>query len=203
MIKIFIKSSFIVTLFFSTILNADEFVLANDEILKAPLVEKISSIGNEMLAKSGVFVGIVAIDSLNGKKLKDITLSYASNIKKPYVILSLVKKDHLVDIYESDKELLKEFDKEQILSVIPGRGTIIPILANTKKDSTPSYDAALLNGYADIVEQIAQYRKIELKNTIGNSNKNTINVFRAIFYCGILVVVFAFLYYKFRKKYVK
>lgn len=204
MIKLLTKKSiFIVALFISTSLNANNFVLANDGILDKPLVKKISSIGNEMLTKSGVFVGIVAINSLNGKKLKDIALSYTLNLNKPYVILSLVKKEHQVDIYESNKELLKEFDKEQILSIIPGKGTIIPILANTKKDKTPPYDAALLNGYADIVEQMAEYRKINLENAIGNSNKNTLNIFRIIFYFGVLIVIFTFLYYKFKKKYAK
>lgn len=191
------------TLLFSTTLKANDFVLANDNILNKPLVEKISSLGEEMLTKSGIFVGIVALDTLNGKTLKDSTLSYTTNLKKPYIILSLVKKEHLVDIFESDKSLLKYFDKEQVLSIVPGRGTIIPILANTKKDSEPSYDAALLNGYADIVEQIAKNKNIELKNAIGNSNKNTLNIFRTIFYAGVLLVLITFLYYKFRKKYAK
>lgn len=203
MIRLLTKSIFIVALFVYTSLNATNFVLANDGILDKPLVEKISSIGSEMLTKSGVFVGIVAINSLNGKNLRDTTLSYALNLNKPYIILSLVKKEHQVDIYESNKELLKEFNKEQILSIIPGKGTIIPILANTKKDKTPPYDAALLNGYADIVEQIAEYRKIKLENAIGNSNKNTLNIFRIIFYFGVLIVIFTFLYYKFKKKYAK
>lgn len=203
MLKFIIKSSLIATLLFSIPLKANDFILANDNILNKQLVAKISAIGEEMLAKSEIFVGIVALDTLNGKTLKDATLSHTTNLKKPYIILSLVKKEHIVDIFESDKDLLNYFDKNQVLSVIPGRGTIIPILANTKKDSEPSYDAALLNGYADIVEQIAKNKNIELQTAIGNSNKNTINIFRTIFYAGILIVLITFLYYKFRKKYAK
>lgn len=203
MIKFIIKSGLVAALLFANTIFAKDFVLANDEILKDELVHKINALGNEMLTKSGVFVGIVALDSLQDKKLKDISLSFVSNLQSPYVIVSLVKKEHLVDIFESNKELLKEFDKEQVLSIVPGKGTIIPILASAKKDTTPSYDAALFNGYADVVEQIADHRNIKLENAIGNPNKNTINVFRVLFYSGILAVFITFLYYKFRKKFAK
>ena len=50
---------------------------------------------------------------------------------------------------------------------------------------------ALLNGYADLVEQIAASRKIVLESSIGSSNKTTISVVKNLIYgfVGVLVVL--------------
>ena len=58
----------------------------------------------------------------------------------------------------------------------------------TKKkvlDVTP----ALLNGYADIVDQIAAYRKITLESSIGSANKDTLNIIKLLVYGFVAVLV--------------
>lgn len=183
-------------LFFTLKLSANEIILANDGIFNEPLVAKISAIGDEIYQKTGIFLGVAAVEKLNEKSTAQFVSKF--HLNAPFVVLVLSKSDHIVDIIASSSNL--GFDKEQILSVIPGIGTIIPILSSTKKDKPISYDAALFNGYADIAEQIAKSRKITLQNAIGNTNKNTLNLFRMIFYGGILVVLASFIYYKFKAK---
>ena len=62
---------------------------------------------------------------------------------------------------------------------MPWRGTILPILSSKKGDY---FSAAMLNGYADLVEQIAQSKNIELKEAVGSSNKKTFGLLKIIFY---------------------
>lgn len=60
-----------------------------------------------------------------------------------------------------------------MLSPYPGTGSILPILATNKGDI---YNAAILNGYGDMVDRLAQARGIELQHSIGNANRDTINI---------------------------
>lgn len=190
------KFSLILALFFAIKLSANEIILANDEVFGKSLVAKISALGNETYQKTGIFVGIAAVNSLRTNSPLEFVRKF--NLQPPFVVLILSKNEHVVDIIASSENL--GFDKEQILSVMPGVGTIIPILTSIKRDSPVPYDAALFNGYADITEQIAAAKGVKLENAIGNTNKNTINLVRAIFYGGILLVLISFIYYKFKAK---
>lgn len=55
---------------------------------------------------------------------------------------------------------------------------IIPLLTNKKKEVgiTP----ALLNGYAELVEQIAASRNVVLESSIGNANKTAISLVKSL-----------------------
>jgi hypothetical protein len=75
------------------------------------------------------------------------------------------------------------FDKDAVLSPYPWTGTILPLL--TTKKGSDNYTAGMLNGYADIVEQIASAQDITLENAIGSTNKNTLNIVRIIVYATL------------------
>ena len=113
------------------------------------------------------------------------------------MLLTLFLEEKKVDIYAS-LGLEKEFDKESMLSPLPWRGTIIPLLTEKKKvlDVTP----ALLNGYADIVDQIADYRKIKLESSIGSANKNTLGVVKFLVYGFVATLVILMLIRRRRKR---
>lgn len=182
-----------------TLLFADTVILKNDDILHDEAVAKIELIGNELINKTGIFVGIVALNSLDGESVSNTMQQYANTIPyQSYAFILLSKNDKKVEIYQTG-DLLNDFDKEQVLSPYPSKGTILPILVS-KKDDDSVYAAALLNGYADIVEQIAAKRGVELENAIGNTNKNMLNFFRFIIYGSILLVVGVYLYYRFKGK---
>jgi len=167
-------------------LFSKEFVVA-DSILDERAAQKIEEMGEELFRKSGVKVVLIAKEK-GGEDIVTHAKSFAKELKEPYAILTLFLAEQKVDIYHS-KGLEKEFDKEAILSPLPWQGTIIPLLTNKKKEVGVS--AALLNGYADVVEQIAQSRKITLESSIGSSNKTTISIVKLLVYgfVGVLVIL--------------
>ena len=58
------------------------------------------------------------------------------------------------------------------------------------------YNVAILNGYADIVEQIAKSKNIELKSAIGSTNKSLIHYLRYGIYGFLLFVILGYFYQK-------
>ena len=107
------------------------------------------------------------------------------------------KIHYFKDIYAS-AGLEKEFDREALLSPLPWKGTIIPLLTSKKKEVGVS--PALLNGYAELVEEIAQYRKIELESAIGSANKTTINLVRVLLYSFMAIVIVLIIYRRIKSR---
>lgn len=174
---------------------AKEFVL-NDEVIEERAAQKIEEMGQELFQKSGVKVYLIAKKSGNGENIIVFEQNFAQTLTPPYAILTLFLEDQKVDIYHSP-DLAKEFDKESMLSPLPWRGTILPLLTGKKKDVSVS--AALLNGYGDLVDQIASFRKIQLESSIGSANKDTIYLFKFFIY-GFLVVMIILILRKRMKK---
>ena len=164
-------------------------MLFNEGVLNDKVVEQINTIGTELYNKIGVFVAVAVGDMSDFDTIKD----KKNELKAPFALLVLSKSSHKVDIITS-KEVGLFFDKEQVLSPYSGEGTILPILASNKGKDI--YNAAILNGYADITERIARYFNIKLENSIGNANRDTLNVLRIGIY-GFLCI--AALYYVQRK----
>lgn len=165
-------------------------VINKDAILSPEVSAKIAQISSELKEKTGVNTLVIATNDLGKTSPNELVSSL--NLAPPYAVLLLSKavraKDGsihpLVDIIASD-EALKLFDKAQILSPFPERGTILPILTSNKGKDI--YNAALLNGYADLAEQIASSKGVKLQSGIGSANKHTLNFLRYLIY-GFLVV---------------
>ncbi|WP_230055930.1 hypothetical protein [Campylobacter suis] len=188
--KIFIKKGVFYALFLTSSLFADPFVVNDDKILNEQVSLKLESIGAELKQKTDVKLVVAAFENLNDKSLEQAFKE--QNLSQPYVFLILEKAHKKVEIFADDTSL-RLFDKEQVLSPFPESGTILPILVSNKGKDV--YNAALLNGYADIAEQIAKSKKVELQTSIGNANKNVLNSLRIFFYASI-VVVLGFMIYK-------
>ena len=161
------------------------FVINNDEILSQKVSVKLNEIGSELYAKSGInlAVGVYKDGELEA-------LFKEQNLSSPYAFLLLIKDKKKVEIF-ADSNTSKLFNKEQILSVNPESGTIIPILVS--KNGKDIYNAAILNGYADIAEQIASSLNFQLESSVGNSNKTTLNFLRFFIYglvAFFVIVVF-------------
>lgn len=174
------------TLVCPQIVFAKDFVV-HDSILEERTAQKIEEMGSELFAKSGVQVFLIAKQN-SDEEIVAFEKNFAKDLNGSYVLLTLFQEQKKVDIYASS-DMEKAFDKEAILSPLPWKGTIIPLLTTKKKDV--SAGAALLNGYADIVEQIAAFKKVDLQSAIGSSNKTTINLVRLGVYgfVGFLVVL--------------
>ncbi|ARE81272.1 hypothetical protein [Campylobacter helveticus] len=163
-------------------------VIYNENVLSQKVSSKINLIGKELYEKTGIFLALAVGDKIS---LESLTQKQ-KDLPQPSVLLVLSKESHKVDIVGSS-EALSFFDKEAVLSPYAGTGTILPILASKKGDI---YNAALLNGYADIADRLARYFKIELENSIGNANRDTLNILRILLYGFIC---FALLYYTQRR----
>ncbi len=163
------------------------FVINNDEILSQKVSVKLNEIGSELYAKSGInlVVGIYKDGELEA-------LFKEQNLSLPYAFLLLIKDKKKVEIF-ADANTSKLFNKEQILSVNPESGTIIPILVS--KNGKDVYNAAILNGYADIAEQIASRLNFQLESSVGNSNKTTLNFLRFFIY-GLVAFFIIVVFYK-------
>ena len=163
------------------------FVINNDEILSQKVSVKLNEIGSELYAKSGInlVVGVYKDGELEA-------LFKEQNLSLPYAFLLLIKDKKKVEIF-SDTNTSKLFNKEQILSVNPESGTIIPILVS--KNGKDVYNAAILNGYADIAEQIASSLNFQLESSVGNSNKTTLNFLRFFIY-GLVASFVIVIFYK-------
>ncbi|MDX2323924.1 hypothetical protein OXW40_06830 [Campylobacter hepaticus] len=159
-------------------------VLFNENVLSQKVSNEINLIGKELYEKSGIFVGVAIGDKTQFETL----LQIQEKFPKSHILLLLSKDSHRVDIVGS-KGALALIDKEAILHPYPGTGSILPILATNKGDI---YNAAILNGYADIIERVAKSKNIKLEHSIGNANRDTINILRIIIYGFIC---FALLYY--------
>ena len=163
------------------------FVINNDEILSQKVSVKLNEIGSELYTKSGInlVVGVYKDGELEA-------LFKEQNLSSPYAFLLLIKDKKKVEIF-ADSNTLKLFNKEQILSVNPESGTIIPILVS--KNGKDVYNAAILNGYADIAEQIASNLNLQLESSVGNSNKTTLNFLRFFIY-GLVAFFIIVIFYK-------
>ena len=163
------------------------FVINNDEILSQKVSVKLNEIGSELYAKSGInlAVGVYKDGELEA-------LFKEQNLSSPYAFLLLIKDKKKVEIF-ADANTSKLFNKEQILSVNPESGTIIPILVS--KNGKDVYNAAILNGYADIAEQIASSLNFQLESSVGNSNKTTLNFLRFFIY-GLVAFFIIIIFYK-------
>lgn len=159
------------------------FVINDDEILSQKVSQKLNEIGSELYRKSGInlVVGVYKDGELEA-------LFKEQNLSSPFAFLALIRDKKKVEIF-SDSKTSELFNKEQILSPNPESGTIIPILVS--KNGKDIYNAAILNGYADIAEQIAGSLNLSLESGIGSSNKTTLNFLRIFIYAliGLFVVI--------------
>lgn len=188
----FIQGGFLAALLFLSSATAEDtqnFVLFNESVLSDKVVEQINAMGKELYAKSGIFVGVAVGENTELQALE----AKANELQAPFALLVLSKNSHKVNIITS-KEVEVFFDKEAVLSPYAGEGSILPILASNKGKDI--YNAAILNGYADITDKIAKYFKIKLVTSIGSANKDTLNVLRIAIYGFICI---AALYYVQRK----
>lgn len=179
---------------FQTNLSAT-FILKDELQIHQEFHNQIDILGEELFTKLGISAYVLILKTTDGKSLTKLGSEELAKLPKNSLILTFTELERKVDIVAS-QDILKLFDKDQILSPFPWRGTILPILGEKiKQDPRNKYSVALFNGYADIVEQIAENSNIVLENSVGSSNKFVINIIRAIFY-GIIVIALGYIVYK-------
>jgi len=190
-----------------------EYLYKDDVIFNPKFTQEVNTLGQELYEKTGIALRLVMVTKIpTGLTIVEFEKNLMKKFKEPTILLTFSELDSKVDILASDRSLYEYFNKEQVLSPVASPlqallmaifysnssdsffktihnygGTIIPLLAGKAKkgELLGKYAGSMFNGYADIAEQIAQSKKVVLKNAVGNTNKIVITVVKVIFY-GIL-----------------
>ncbi|MDD3324447.1 MAG: TPM domain-containing protein [Sulfurospirillaceae bacterium] len=189
----FYKKAFSFSLLFATLFFFTPNVFAlgfviNEDVIDARAALKIGEISQELFKKTKITLYLIAKKNGGSQDIVAFEKEFGKTVQEPFVLLTLFLDEKKVDIYRSSS-LEKAFDKDAILSPFPWRGTIIPLL--TGKKENVSVSAAMLNGYADIAEQIADFKGVKLQSSIGNTNKTTIFFVKIAVYGFLLFVLIA------------
>lgn len=176
-----------------------DFVLKNDGVMPPKQVEKLEQMGSELYEKTGVPVFVAAVAELNSTRPVDIIEPLKHDFPD-YILLYFSLKPTAVNIFATEKtEAL--IDIEQILSPLPWRGTIKPVMSPAfSKDQKVKNEVAIFNGYADIVDQVAQSKGVKLESSIGSGSKDSFKLIRWIFYAILALFLVQYIIFKVRSR---
>lgn len=177
-------ATFILISIFAKLEANTSLVICNDGLVNDRAVGEIEKIGNEVKNKTGISIYLCAKKSIDNQKIKIFEKKLSKKLNKPFILLAMAANEQKVDIMTSPqtKDLI---DVDDILS--PFSGTIIPIL--TERKGEDKYSAAMLNGYADIADRVADKIGVKLSSSVGNTNRILINILRIIVYGSFLYFV--------------
>lgn len=186
-------------LFFITNINAstNKYVLSDDGLIDQRAITKIYEIGSELESKTGAKVYIYAKENyginseLPMKEKFEFIKAYETNIIKdlqsPYVVVTISLDQTHMNLFTSD-DLKTIISKDEILNEY-----IIPLIASKDKNKLlAKVSAALLNGYAQIADEIAESKNIKLESSIGSGGKTAGTVWRVFMYFIIVTGLIAY-----------
>ena len=198
-----------------------EYLYKDEVIFNPDFTSEVEELGSELYQKTGISLRLVMVqDFPNSQNILEYEKELIATIKEPTVFLIFSEFNTEVDIAVSDRSLYEYFDRKQVLSLVSSPvqafvmalfysdsfesfkeisgsygGTIIPLLAGkAKKGNTlGKYSGAMFNGYADIAEQIADSKNVELENAVGDANRNTIFAVKIFFYGFLTYGIFLYI----------
>ena len=203
--KIYFLSRVLTLLFFISIYsqaNQSQFLLAQDAVIDQRAISKIDEIGSEVKSKLGVNIYIYAKTKYSETKvtsmeekikiIKDTEGQILNKLEGSYVLLTLALDLTHVNIITSN-DIKDKIDKNDILN-----GYIVPLLASKDKNTLfAKASAALLNGYAQIADSLAEQKGIKLNSSIGSGGKTTGTIWKMFMYTlvfgGIILYTIAIL----------
>jgi len=207
-------AALILTIIFQTQLVA-EFLYKDEVIFNPKFNVEVERLGSELYEKTGISLKLLMLKELpNDMNIVSYEKELIKEFNEPTILLTFSEMDSQVDILASDASLYKYFDKKQILSPVSSSvqafvialmsmdfsdmtsgGTILPLLAQKAKkgEVLGKYSGSMFNGYADIAEQIADSKGIELENAIGSANQNSIMLLKVVFYGIILIAIYMYI----------
>lgn len=198
----------ITILSFSQSLYAD-FIVVDEVVKLKEFNAQVEPMGKELAEKTGINLYMSLIKELDdNQSIIDYQKKLIKTLKQPAVLFSFVENDKKVQIYADDKSLYKTFDKDQImdpLAIWPFfNGRVIPVIgarAPEGVEDKDKYAVAMFNGYAEISEQIAEAKGVELDTAIGDTNKNIYKLLISIiaFFSFITVIKLGWDAYQHRK----
>lgn len=176
--------------------NQNPFILKHDGLIDLRAQEKIFEIGSESKSKLNVniYAYIIENNGIDTKQpimqrkvlMKNFENSITKQLQKPYAVLLITIDQKHANILASEN-IKDKFDKDDILD-----NYVIPLLASKDKNSLfAKTSAAMLNGYAQIADSLAQSNGIKLESSIGSEGKTAGTIWRVFMYtlvfAGILL----------------
>lgn len=201
---------FFLSLFVSSLFAQNPYVLLHDGLIDQRAQEKIYQIGSEVKTKLNVNL-YVYIQENNGVDLKlpfderkRLMQEFVSNVQKDlqgsYALLMIIIDQTYVTVTTS-KDLEGIIDKDDVLD-----GYVTPVLASKDKNTLfTKTSAAMLNGYAQMADTLAEHKGIKLESSIGSGNKTFSTIWKMFMYTLVLggILLYAIIVMKekkFRKK---
>jgi len=202
-------------IFFQNTLVA-EYLYKDEVIFNPKFNESVEELGSELYEKTGISLRLLMLKELphDKKNIVEYEKEVMKDFNTPTILLTFSEMDSKVDILAYPTSLYEYFDKKQILSPISSPvqafviallnmdfsdmtsgGTILPLLAEKAKkgEVLGKYSGAMFNGYADIAEQVAANKGIELKHGVGNANQISILIVKTLFYGIILIGIYMYI----------
>ncbi|HRF56488.1 MAG TPA: TPM domain-containing protein [Campylobacterales bacterium] len=168
--------------------------IINQNIIKKDAADKINQLSQELYSKTGVSIATHLIEQADGGIL-EYEKNISSSLKTPFALVVLSAKEQKVDMVVSD-DLKSIVDKNNILNTY-----IIPLLAVQDKNSLEAkYSAAVLNGVAEIADEVAKSKNIELESSIGSGSRDFMQALRIFFYGTIIFAVGFYIYGAFKRR---
>jgi len=192
-LKIFFLANILVLALFAN----QNFILSDSGLIDPRAKEKIDQIGQEVKNKLNINIYVdlkgdngIDMDLPRDQRIKLTRLKDKEILKKVkpnYIVLVLSIKQMYANIL-LPKEYKNLIDKDDILN-----GYIIPLLASFDKNTLAAKSsAAVLNGYAQIADSLADKKGIKLKSSIGSQGKIASTIWKVFMYS---VVVFGIVVY--------
>lgn len=173
---------FLITTSFST-----SFVLENDNILNDKAIKKIDEMSSELFKLSNISVYVVAKQSISPfNSIKEYEHNITFGIKGNFAVFAFTLNEKKVDIFSNIQNNL--YNKDDILD-----GYVIPILVS-KDTNFNKNQAAIFNGFAQLVESISSNLNLELKSSIGSESKNSYDVVKIIIWLMLISFVGIYIY---------
>jgi len=177
--------------------NQHPYILTHDGLIDIRAQDKIFEIGNESKSKLQVnlYIDIKEDNGINPKEersirqklMKEKEQLLVQNLPKPYAVLTISIDQLYTNILVSD-DLKDIIDRDDILD-----NYVIPLLASKDKNSLfAKTSAAVLNGYAQMADSIAESKNIKLESSIGSEGKTAGTIWKVFMYT--IVVIGLFLY---------
>lgn len=196
---------FSLLLFFYTSLNAQNYILNDDNLIDNRAKEKINQIGDEVKSKLGVNIYIYTKSNLGldentttVQKIEAVKTNenqLLQSLQNPYVLMTIYVEENIVNLLLS-QDLQEIIDKNDILD-----GYVVPLLASKDKNTLyAKISAATLNGYAAIADTIAESKNIKLESSIGNAGKVSGTIWRVFMYTLVVVALLIYIYAVLRKR---
>lgn len=186
--------------------SANPYILTHDGLIDQRAQEKIFQIGSEVKSKLNVnlYISIRENNGIDMKKsiverrklMKEYEQFITKDLKGSYAVLAIVTDQQYTNILMTD-DLKDIIDRDDVLD-----SYVIPLLASKDKNSLfAKTSAALLNGYAQMGDSIANSRDIKLDSSIGSEGKTAGTIWRVFMYTVVTIgiLLYALIVLKERK----